>query len=595
MFAAFGALYAAALGCDGSAGSAGRTGLDGAIGSDAPDAPALPPDGGPPDGGEPETGPGPEGTATVELPRLPTDPALTRLLVPGAARLLGNYEVERCSRSGAGTAADIFCAFSLPTVGGRTELWVINVTKVAAGAAIPCDGSSPDCRRLTENLWTGTPIWGPSHPLTHRFEGDTLFFHADALSDRDPYEGGVYAWRPAWSAARRLTSETGVFCVAQASSTAVLCVDAAEIERTGPSVFDRPILRGFELRGGHLLTEPTGPLPTLGRQSTGLEDLRWQGGPSPDGKYLAYEAAGAPTEKRSLVILATDAPPGAPPVATLPDAADWQIAHDGAKIYYLAGYDRSLADEATGTLMVADFPSGAAPVELADDVAYFQLLGARPDAPSSVDRGVLLAYRGTGGALEYALLPDRTLPQQVVALGSRLSGVQVATDGRHTVYFQDLPQANFPVAFVAPNGQPPCRLTQDLLAETYGTYFSADGSRVFWIEYFRFGSESEEGWYAQPESCGGRTRFGDFVFQYSLVGNDFVVFQGGDLADSTSWLQFTPLGPEPDGRAPSPRIIKEHPTDAWAVVEVGGKNWVLFAVEAEQPETGLYLHGPLAR
>ena len=151
---------------------------------------------------------------------------------------------------------------------------------------------------------------------------------------------------------------------------------------------------------------------------------------------------------------------------------------------------------------------------------------------------------------------------------------------------------DFPSAFVVRNdGSGRCQLTQDFHAETYGVRFSDDARRVFWIEYGRNQSESEEGWYARPETCGDRVKFGDFVGWYTLIGDQFVVFDGGDLEDTTRWLQYTSLKP-PAGVRATPLVIQERPDGVVALVEADGKFWTLFATGGMDP-AALYLHGPL--
>jgi hypothetical protein len=173
--------------------------------------------------------------------------------------------------------------------------------------------------------------------------------------------------------------------------------------------------------------------------------------------------------------------------------------------------------------------------------------------------------------------------------------VQASFDARHTLFFQAVRGGDFPVAYVAHNnGSGACRLTSDYRAESYGTAFSDSSRAVFWIEFGRNQSESEEGWYARPESCGDKVKFGDFVAWYTLLGDDFAIFEGGDLADSTTWLEYTPLGARAAPPWPSPTIIAEHPDPAIGVVRAGAGTWLLFSVSKGEPaNVGMFLHGPL--
>jgi hypothetical protein len=103
-------------------------------------------------------------------------------LAAAGALLIGD-RVTACSHqvpaSGDGHR---WCAFRRATAAGDSELWVIDVTRAAAGAVPACDGSSAGCLRLTGTLWTQSPLAGPRQPFANRFEGDTLFFHDRAVS-----------------------------------------------------------------------------------------------------------------------------------------------------------------------------------------------------------------------------------------------------------------------------------------------------------------------------------------------------------------------------------------------------------------------------
>ena len=151
-------------------------------------------------------------------------PPELRLLVPGAARLAGWSGSGACSQgdprrpTGTATAPSIG---PTPEDALRTELWVIDVTRVMAGEAVACDGSSSGCLRMTDRLFTELRIGSMSHPEAHRFEGDTLFFLAEEHpeANRDRYEGFVWAWRPGWAEAPA-SSRPSAACSAWAAAAA---------------------------------------------------------------------------------------------------------------------------------------------------------------------------------------------------------------------------------------------------------------------------------------------------------------------------------------------------------------------------------------
>ena len=151
----------------------------------------------------------------------------------------------------------------------------------------------------------------------------------------------------------------------------------------------------------------------------------------------------------------------------------------------------------------------------------------------------------------------------------------------------------FPSAFVVRNdGSGRCQLTQDFHAETYGVHFSDDARRVFWIEYGRNESESEEGWYARPETCGDRVKFGDFVGWYTPVRRPVRGVRrrrpGGHHPLAAIHLAEA-RRPAP---AATPLVIQERPDGVVALVEADGKVWTLFATGGMDPPGAVPARSP---
>src|SRR5437762_1551441 len=107
----------------------------------------------------------------------PPAPPRVQRLVSGALQLVGSSS-SACSHGGPGQ--DTWCAFFRAGASAdATELWTLNVTR-AVKQAVACDGSSPDCLRLTSTLWTGGLVFfSPAHPAIHGFQGTSLFFYSD--------------------------------------------------------------------------------------------------------------------------------------------------------------------------------------------------------------------------------------------------------------------------------------------------------------------------------------------------------------------------------------------------------------------------------
>src|SRR5579862_3502520 len=82
---------------------------------------------------------------------LPVASAGSRRVVSGAAFLVG-HGLDSCTNAPAANG-DRWCGFARPAADtGFTELWVIDATQAAAGAAIACDGTDASCLRLSSRL-----------------------------------------------------------------------------------------------------------------------------------------------------------------------------------------------------------------------------------------------------------------------------------------------------------------------------------------------------------------------------------------------------------------------------------------------------------
>ena len=187
---------------------------------------------------------------------LPEASPRSRLLVPGPAVLLGSG-ADSCTNAVPATG-DRWCAFGRPAIDRDWyELWVIDVTKAAAGVAITCDGADASCLRGCPRVCSrskrlrlrGRRVqWRHSHLL-----------HGDAPypgTIDDPFVGVLRAWRPGWTSGRALTSDVGRFCVGHERSDAALCFENLD--------GDGMVLNlTIELHAGRLSSEAGPALPKL--------------------------------------------------------------------------------------------------------------------------------------------------------------------------------------------------------------------------------------------------------------------------------------------------------------------------------------------
>jgi len=300
---------------------------------------------------------------------LPVTAVGSRLIVPGAAALVG-HGLDSCTNA-LPAAGDTWCAFGRPAgATGFFELWALDATKAAAGAAITCDGADASCLRVSAHLFKSR-----TNGFTDAgFNGDTLIY-GEALytgESTSAFTGVIYAWRPGWAAGRALTAANGISCVGQARSDAALCF---EDPNGDGMVTDLTV----DLHAG-LLASATGP--TLPKVDTLLlaattdpagAPPRYQFDFSVDGAYVAWSTRGAADDVETLHAQALG---GGAPLVVARDVSQWQTSPDGAAWYWLAAYNYDVTGAPAGALQAAPFPGGANPTTLATGVGDFAAVGA---------------------------------------------------------------------------------------------------------------------------------------------------------------------------------------------------------------------------
>jgi hypothetical protein len=402
----------AALSMTACAGGHGRT-PDGASAADA-DA------GG--DGTDTEAGSadGPDGGDAADAAPKPAPVAgpASRLVVPGAVTLLG-HGPDSCTNE-IGSVADRWCAFARPA-GDFFELWVLDVTKAAAGAAIACDGTDPSCLRVSAHLFKnradGFAAFG--------FNGDTLIYGenrypGDSVS---PFGGVLLGWRPGLKTGLALTSDVGLYCEGQARSDAVMCFQ----HRQGDAMVQDVTV---DLVAGHLGSVTDGGLPMMDTLLL-VSTTDAPGTPprvgfqlSPDGAYVAWSTRTAtdPVETLHVYLLGDK---GAPTVAAK-NVSRWTISPDGAAWYWLAGYNYDVTGAPAGTLQRAPFPAGDAPTDLAAGVGDF--------APAT-DHGLWLRTSVAAEVGTLQSMADRGAPADVTTVDTKvLTVLDHSSDGSRFVY-----------------------------------------------------------------------------------------------------------------------------------------------------------------
>jgi hypothetical protein len=416
--------------------------------------------------------------------------------------------------------SDRWCAFAKPGTGNNIELWVVNATKAAAGVAIKCNTTDVNCIRLTSGLLDDQRF----HFRIHRFDGDSLLFTEGVGGGST---GDIFAWRPGWTAPRKLTSQTGELCIGNKASSTVVCVDNVVIDeaKTAKLDFHGGALDQDGQNGGLLPLADTFIFDTATDAATDLQRYEWD--ISPDGRYFAwsgrYDVAGKETLKVQKVGDATSTT-----VAT--DVSAWSISNDLAKWYWIKSFNYS-PDVPSGGLESAPFPAGTPSKALASKVGdYFQ---AGQTTGLVVRSNIVVDTLSQQSVGLLSLMPDRDAPGTVQTLDTKVLALfDVSADGTRAMYTknEDVLGGVLPVfdLFMAKaDGSPVCTLasTPTSFADPSGPKFSG-GVAVF--GRINGVTGEGEGLYVNATMCKA-TKFANEIYAWQPIGNEGFVFSD-DLA-----------------------------------------------------------------
>jgi hypothetical protein len=514
---------------------------------------------------------------------LPADAAPPLKIVPGNVRLIGWGRSSCTHQVPASGNGDRWCGFRRPgATPEQAELWVINISAAARGTPPVCDGSSPDCLKLSDALWTAEVLLGPAQDLAHKFDGDTLIFSAGGMSStRDgPYVGPIWAWRPGWPAPRQLAA-AGYSCTGHYKVPVAWCVTNALYEGIAPAELD--------INGGSV-AEPVGPpLPKIDRPRVfrkGGDRAFWITFTTA-GDAIIYSAPRATDPMTASLRIAKLGDAGvAPPQEILPDVMNWNLSNDEKKVYYLSNFTNR-----SGALMMADFPTGANPVQIARKTSRYVILGEE----TAEDRGIGFFVDGTGRFLsDYRVVPDRTQPfasTVVFRYGGSLEGFRPSPDVKYTNYAKYDQVQGFNGYIARNDGSGDCIINSEPDRPAYQARFLDHSGLVFWAEEAYDDSSFRDGWVGVPDGCRDKHRFAARIGFYTPINDEGLVF-GDNLDNETVTLRYAKIE---NNRWPAEGPITVMEKVAMPVIVLGAKeNQLLYRVAgATDAESGLYLFSGL--
>ena len=531
-----------------------------------------------------------------------TPPAGSTLLAEGTVELLGD-QIGSCShqppaRAG-GVAPERWCAFARGHAPGEpAALWVVNLDRARTGQA-PCDGSSPHCLQLTTNLWTGDPVFSPSHPRLHGFFGDTLFFYTDSTSGNgdDAFEGIVQAWRPGMTQGRVISGAKGYYCFGHERTAAAVCLTN---QGNVPVAGSTSSALEFDLLAGSVEGGPVGALPLIERirpYDPGGE-LVWGASFSPTGEYFAFATKvpdapaaqpGAPALQRLRVVRSTELGVTAPR-EIMRDLARWTIAPDGTKIFFLRNVSTDANNESSGTLHMADFPSGENLVTLAQSVGGYEVYG-RPGQPV---QALGLYQNPQADHASFRLMRDLSQPGNLVTVADQIDDALVSPDLRFA-YYQDSDAEGETISVIArTDGTGKCQLNQNKGRTAFSVSFLPAWGRVAWVEDAGGATgpgSNFEGWLGDPASCTPLQRFSTNLGYYDST-RDGIIYGEPDAPGTTMALRYAPFNSTGVDLAKA-NLLTSRAGLTTAFVDTRYLVYTVAAATAAGVAPGLFVHGPL--
>jgi hypothetical protein len=429
------------------------------------------------------------------------------LVVAGEIELIGSGP-DSCSNQLPATS-DRWCGFAKKTVLGTYELWVVDVTKVAANVPVTCDATDPSCLRLSRALYSD-----PTNGFRGTgFDGDTLTYSELPSTGAGIFQGTVSAWRPGWSAGRPITSRTGVVCNGSRASPAELCLENLSNDVAGETT--------VEFHAGVLDEQASGPLPfvdtilvTAPGDAAGVQ--KWKASLTPDGARVAWSTRppGGGMEHLAVQLIGDDSSR----LSIANNISQWIVTADSHEWLWLSAYNYD-QNAPSGFLQSASFPGGAGIQTLAASVGDFMEAGPK---------GVLFRTGVTAAGGTLMLAPDRDVPAAVRMLDQGVQFVFEATaDGARATYTKNITQPAGSSAFLFDlwlsdaSGAAPCALTATPNAFIAPRFLSG-GDMTAWGRVNTL-TNVLQGVYTKTTDCTSRA-FASSIWVIEPVGDEGYVF-----------------------------------------------------------------------
>jgi hypothetical protein len=464
-----------------------------------------------------------------------------------------------------GATGDRWCGFFTPLGGYPADLYVVNVSKAAAGTSITCGTTDVNCLHLTDSF-----TQDGSHLAL--FSGDTLVYYDGTATP--------FGWRPGMTAGRALavadpTLMDVQFCRPSLKGSAVTCIRLLPMAlQTDPTN-----LVLVDLLAGHVDDAATPPLAkvetVIGASSADTNVNHFEVDfPVPGTDTLAWSARSSRTgpEVLKMQTLGNDASR----VTVASSVNTWRTSPDGARWYWLSAVNDT---SGAGTLQWAPYPAGTTPTTiLASSVQY--------DFPTPTSVVILDAQKNL-----------RTIPDPVGAPGTATLldtgaiGLISLSPLGHVAYAKATTSVNgitFASMFVKKSdGTGACTVTSATDGYPLAFFFTPDSGAASWIQR---GASAYSARYTRLSDCTTMTADSGIVWT-EPVGNRGVLFI--DAYDNTTGTGVMSVLNVAAGNTlstdPTTRVSGQ--VGFWAVTASAGSDIVVYTVNGGGNDDGVYVRG----
>jgi hypothetical protein len=464
-----------------------------------------------------------------------------------------------------GATGDRWCAFVAASVTNPNngDLFVVNVTKAAAGVSITCGATDANCIKLTSS-------YGENDIHPAMFGGDTLVYYE--------LTGTPFGWRPGMTAGRALATADPnlldvVLCTPSPKGTAVYC-----LRLLPPAMQTDPTLTLTDLLVGKLDGAANPPLARVETVIAGNDaDVRFPhfqvGFPVPGSETIAWSAraTAAGPEILKMQTIGNDASR----VTVATNVNSWSASPDGARWYWLSAVNET---SGAGALQSAPYPAGTSPVAIAPSVSQYDfptptsLLVVATDTAKS-----LLVFADPVGA-----------PTTSTSVDTGVTGLAALSPQGHVGYYKMTSSSASGTLFTdlfikKTDGTGACTITSATDTFAFAIFTPSAGGLV-WIQR---GATALQAQFTKLSDC-SRMSVGSGVDWTEPIGEHAILFRDGvSSITQTGALKFRTLAGGAISADPAAQISAQVRT--WMVLPAGGADVVVYTVNGGGNDDGVYV------